>query len=207
MIKFILVAFMSLAIFGQVELNAQTNVKPKVRSQGFGMYDSWVKSPLRNLPAINNGQNFVTQQLNISTAKTWEIKYTYYTDQSLTTKLLTATIGGNVKQKGRSAIINGAFNTDFYYNKLSIKPHNEKAISSLNALELTKEEWKIDEAKNLTNTAFKSLGLSTPASACKIEYNILQVIGQELFIGGSDGADLCTEDKRPESFGKPWKRK
>lgn len=207
MIRFILLAFMSLAIFGQIELNAQTDTKAKVRSQGFGMYGSWVKSPLRNLPAINNGQNFVTQQLNISTTKTWEIKYTYYTDQSLTTKLLTATIGGNVKQKGRSESVDGAIKTDFYYNKLHVKPHHEKAINSLSTLGLTKDVWTIDESKDLSNDAFKSLGLGAPAAACEIEYNILQVIGQELFLGGSTGTDLCVEDKRPTSLGKSWKRK
>lgn len=133
--------------------------------------------------------------------KTWEVKFTVYTDSTATQPVFTFRGVGSYVLSEPSIKVAGATEAIFSFSNKYVTLHTADTTLT-KKLGFASCGLTTEKEKEITETGCSFL---VSKSACSREYDLVSIKDERLYLGARPpaGSNICSEDKRPTSLGLP----
>ena len=143
----------------------------------------------------NGGTNYLTRAFTLTESR-WSLDLTIYGDPDCTYGLFTSAIEGPYTLGG-AATVAGATNGDFGFTTNVWTPLVEDLATVFEQSGCGSGVWEVGVGQDVTETG--CIDVAHPITDCPVEYDIVQVDGDDLYFGARVN-DMCEESGRPTAL-------
>lgn len=109
-----------------------------------------------------------------------------------------------------STTVEGAYEVDFVFSKVTFIPRDQGMVDYLNTAApgtCGNETWQLEVPQDVTSTGCALMNLDL--ESCGTQYQIIKIEGDKLYLGAypEDGSGVCTKEKRPTTWDNPVVKK
>jgi hypothetical protein len=129
----------------------------------------------------------------------WALEFTQYSDDACTTPSLRAFFQGGYRIAGTSSTVAGAYHANFGFSMKRLALYDDGLLAQANGGACGKRTWARGREEDVSSTGCLWV---VPVSACPQEFDLVKVVGDQLFLGErpAAGQDLCREDRRARAL-------
>jgi kynurenine formamidase len=132
----------------------------------------------------------------------WRIQFTASADSTGQSKLYAGDFAGAYAIESYAALVQ-AFRARFQFSHRQVTVYQADLVRKLDAAKCGGGRWTRGEAKDVHATGCALLRIA-PGDLCQAEYDLIDVVGDELHLGERPATgDLCTEARRPQRLSAP----
>jgi hypothetical protein len=144
----------------------------------------------------NGGTNYLTRTFSLTAAR-WALDLTVYGDAGCTYGLFQVAIEGPYTLGGE-AVVAGATNGDFGFASNRWTALAADMVGVFNQAGCGAGGWEVGVSQDVTSTG--CIGVAHPVEDCPVEYDIVALDGDDLYLGARV-TDMCVEEGRPTALG------
>ncbi len=131
----------------------------------------------------------------------WKLVYTLFEDAEGNTALLSGEVGGTFNVSAARGLT-GAFPTDFSFDFRKLSALSEGMAAQLNGANCGTGDWTVGVYRDLTAEGCAAVRLPS-LEDCPIEYDLVDVRGEKLYLGARTTGPLCNPYTRAETATAP----
>jgi hypothetical protein len=162
---------------------------------GADLAGDWTSNGCEAYPDGSGGTNYLTRSFSLTESR-WALDFTIFGDADCTYGLFAVAIEGPYTLGG-PASVEGATNGDFGFTTNVWTPLVEDLATVFEDAGCASGEWEVGVGQDVTATG--CIGVAHPISECPVEYDIVQLDGDDLYFGARV-TDMCVESGRPTAL-------
>jgi Adenomatosis polyposis coli down-regulated 1 len=129
----------------------------------------------------------------------WALEFIQYSDAACKTPALRAFFQGRYRVVQPSTVVQGAHDADFGFSRKRLTLYADALLAEANRGGCGHRTWARGREEDVSATGCLWV---VPVSACAQEFDVVKVVGDQLFLGErpAAGQDLCREDRRARAL-------
>ncbi|MBK8260818.1 MAG: hypothetical protein IPK80_05705 [Nannocystis sp.] len=156
----------------------------------------WVSAGCESYPDGMGGTNYLTRDFTL-TATTWNLKGVIFADPECSTPFFDFEIDGPYTLGALSQTVLTATEGDFGFTTNVWTARLQGAADLFDSSGCGAGSWQVDVPQDVTQTG--CIGVAKPIGECPEEYDIVAVVGDDLFFGERI-TDMCAVAGRPAAL-------
>jgi Adenomatosis polyposis coli down-regulated 1 len=129
----------------------------------------------------------------------WALEFIQYSDAACKVPALRAFFQGRYRVVRPSTAVQGAYDADFGFSRKRLTLYADALLAEANRGGCGDRTWARAREEDVSATGCLWV---VPVSACAQEFDVVKVVGDQLFLGErpAAGQDLCREDRRARAL-------